>query len=257
MTKVVILAGGFGTRLSEMTSNIPKPMVPIGGLPMIHHIMSIYSNYGFDDFVIAAGYLSSSIKQYFIEYYHQSCDFTVNLSDGVVTNLYSAPTKNWRVTVVDTGLHTQTGGRVLKLREILENDTFMLTYGDGVSDLNIHNLLAFHARTGTIGTLTSVRPPARFGELTLSGDLVQMFQEKPRLDQGWINGGFFVFSPEIFDYIDGDVMLERQPLARLAKNNQLSAFKHDGFWQCADTLRDIKQLEGLVSSGKAPWLSND
>ena len=257
MTKVVILAGGLGTRLSELTSSIPKPMVPIAGKPILHHIMSLYSNHGFNDFVIATGYLSSSIKQYFIDYHHQSCDFTVDLSDGSVTNLRSSSKRDWRVTVVDTGLHTQTGGRLLKLRDILDKDIFMLTYGDGLSNVNIRNLLAFHKRRNTICTLTSVRPPARFGELSLSGHLVTQFQEKPHLDQGWINGGFFVCSPRIFDFIRDDVMLEREPLSELSSRGQLSAFRHEGFWQCADTLRDINQLEALAVAGSPPWLQYD
>jgi glucose-1-phosphate cytidylyltransferase len=251
--KVVILAGGFGTRLAEMTEAIPKPMVPVGGYPILWHIMNIYAAAGHSDFVIALGYKASLIKEYFLHYYSLNSDFTVDLASG--DHVYhSAPKLDWRVTLVDTGLDTMTGGRVRRLREHIGNEPFFLTYGDGVSDINLNALIKFHRTHGKIATVTAVHPAARFGELALDGDAVLSFKEKPQIGQGWINGGFFVLQPEFLDLIDNDSsVLEREPLERVAESGQLVAYRHEGFWQCMDTVRDRSYLEELWSTGRAPW----
>jgi glucose-1-phosphate cytidylyltransferase len=251
--KTVILAGGMGTRLQEETTLKPKPMVEIGGKPILWHIMKTYAVHGFREFVIALGYKGEVIKEFFLRYYYHSHDFTIRLADGDV-QAYQGDREDWTVHLVDTGLQTQTGGRVKRLAPVLANETFMLTYGDGVSNVNINELLAFHRQHGKLATVTAVRPPARFGGLSFEGDLVARFAEKPQVGEGWINGGFFVLEPGVLDYIAGDdTYFEREPLERLARDSQLVAFRHGDFWQCMDTLRDVRLLESLWESGKAPW----
>jgi glucose-1-phosphate cytidylyltransferase len=255
--KVVILAGGFGTRLAEYTESIPKPMVTVGGKPIIWHIMKHYAKYGYTEFVVACGYKSEAIKSFFANYYSSAADFTVDLSNGSVEIISEAPV-NWKVTLVDTGVGTLTGARIKQLQPIIGNEPFLLTYGDGLSDVNLTELVKFHKEKGTCITLTSVRPSARFGELTIENGIVSCFEEKPQLHSGWINGGFFVVEPEFFNFINEneDVMLEREPLTRAVESGQLSAYMHGGFWQCMDTKRDRDLLEKLWDSGSAPWVLN-
>lgn len=254
--KVAILAGGLGTRLGEETSIRPKPMVEIGGKPILWHIMKIYSYYGFNDFVILAGYKCEHIKHYFLNYYALMSDFTINLADNNLT-VHRNDAEPWNVTIVDTGVETLTGGRIKRAQKYLEDDTFMLTYGDGVSDVNIKNLLKFHKDQGKYATLTAVQPQGRFGVLDLDqNDMVVSFQEKPKNQStAWINAGFFVLEPEIFDYIkDGDQTIwERSPLMSLSKDQQLGAFKHNGFWHPMDMLKDKKDLNKMWDDGEAPW----
>lgn len=254
--KVVILAGGFGTRLSEYTKVIPKPMVEIGGKPILWHIMNHYAKYGYKDFVIALGYKGEVIKNYFLQYYALNNDFTIDLSNNHVDYVNERHT-DWKVTLVDTGQASLTGGRVKRLQPVIGNEDFMLTYGDAVSDVNIAELVKTHYQSGKLATVTAVHPAARFGELQLSGEgLVTSFKEKPQVNQGWINGGFFVLSPKIFDYIDGDrTTFEAEPLERLASEGQLKAYLHDGFWQCMDTVRDREKLNEMWETGNAPWKS--
>ncbi|MEO8391906.1 MAG: glucose-1-phosphate cytidylyltransferase [Chloroflexota bacterium] len=252
-TKVVILAGGLGTRLAEETSVRPKPMVEIGGKPILWHIMMQYAHYGFNNFVVALGYKGEVIKHYMTDYCSLQSDLTVNLGTGEVTRDTNAQL-DWMVELVDTGFATETGGRLKKLRDRLGDATFLMTYGDGVSNVNISDLLAFHRAHGKLATLTAVRPPARFGHLEFSGSQVTRFSEKSQTDVGWINGGFLVLEPEVIDYIDTDTTKwEREPLERLSDEGQLMAYKHDDFWQCMDTLRDKQLLEKLWESGEAPW----
>lgn len=255
--KVVILAGGFGTRLAEYTETIPKPMVTVGGKPIIWHIMKHYASYGFNEFVIACGYKADVLKSFFANYYSSAADFTVDMSNGKIDIISEAPV-DWKVTLVDTGIGTLTGARIKKLQSVIGNEPFMLTYGDGLSDINLSELVEFHKEKGTSITLTSVRPSARFGELTIEDGIVSSFEEKPQLHNGWINGGFFVVEPEFFDYIgeEDDVMLEREPLTCAVQEGQLAAYRHDGFWQCMDTKRDRDFLEKLWDSGSAPWVIN-
>jgi len=251
--KVAILCGGLGTRLAEETEVRPKPMVEIGGRPILWHIMQGYAARGFSEFVLALGYKAELIKRYFLEYHHAQRDLTVTLGSGAVT-VHAGPREDWTVHLVDTGPATQTGGRVKRLRPWLADGTFMLTYGDGVSDVDPRALLAFHRAQGRLVTLTAVRPPARFGGVAFEGDLVSEFVEKPQIGEGWINGGFFVMEPGVLDYLAGDeTYLERDPLERLAKDRQLAGYRHAGFWQCMDTLRDLRLLESLWESGRAPW----
>ena len=251
--KIVVLCGGLGTRLSEETDVRPKPMVEIGGRPILWHIMRGYAAHGFNEFVLALGYKSDVIKRYFLDYYHLQSHLTVSLMTGAVT-AHDGGREEWTVHLVDTGLNTQTGGRVKRLASWLGNETFMLTYGDGVSDVDVDALLRFHRRHRRIATVTAVRPPARFGGLAFKGELVSEFIEKPQIGEGWINGGFFVFEPGIFDYIKGDdTYLERDPLENLAEDGKLVAYRHDGFWQCMDTLRDVRLLAELWENGTAPW----
>jgi len=251
--KVIILAGGFGTRLSEYTDVIPKPMVTIGGRPILWHVMKTYAHFGYKDFYLALGYKSEVIKEYFLHYHSLNADFTVDLSSGVVQSHQTDET-DWRVTLVDTGRNTMTGGRIKRLRKFIDNEPFMLTYGDGVADIDIDSLVKFHKSHGKMVTLSAVRPAARFGDLEFNGDYVSSFQEKPQLHEGWINGGFFVCNPELFEMIDDDAqMLEREPLERVVNEGELMAFRHHGFWQCMDTKRDRDLLENLYSKG-APWL---
>ena len=248
-----MLAGGFGTRIAEYTELIPKPMVKIGNYPIIWHIMNIYSYYGYNDFVIALGYKSEVIKNYFLDYVSNTSDIYLDLKSGKVDQL-SKSKLDWKVTLVETGLNSMTGGRIKRLRKYIGDERFMCTYGDGVSNVNINDLVDMHKSKSKIATVTTVHPVARFGEVEIENDEVKSFAEKPQTGQGWINGGFFVFEPEIFDYIDNDeTVLEALPLENLAKNNQLSAFRHEGFWQCMDTIRDRKYLENLWQSNKAEW----
>ncbi len=251
--KVVLLAGGFGSRLSEYTDLIPKPMVAIGGKPILWHIMNRYSNFGFKDFIIALGYKSEVIKQYFLNYTSLNSDFSIDLSTGKIsTRSVSAP--DWSVTLVDTGIETMTGGRLKRLKSFIGNDTFMLTYGDGVSDIDIGRLLDFHKEHGKLATVSAVRPAARFGELEIADSRVTNFREKPQLEQGWINGGYFVLEPKFIDMIAGDsTLLEREPLERAAMQGELMAYRHEGFWQSMDTKREHQLLEKIWSEGKAPW----
>jgi len=251
--KVVILAGGLGTRLAEETDLRPKPMVEIGGIPILLHIMRIYARHGVRDFVIAGGYRSGMIKEYFRNFVIDNSDFEIDLSSGSHRLINGAAGYDWKVTVVDTGVETPTAERLLRLKSILNESRVFLTYGDGVSDVNMTALLDFHIKHGRLATVTAVHPPARFGSLDLEGDRVQRFSEKPQVEQGWINGGFFVLEPGALAYMSEGVMLEREPLERLAADNQLSAFRHEGFWQPMDTLRDKRLLENLWASGKAPW----
>lgn len=251
--KVVILAGGFGSRLSEFTDVIPKPMVPVGGKPMLWHIMNRYAKFGFTNFGVALGYKSEVIKSYFSNYANIGSDISVDLKTGKIVSLKNSDI-DWKVTLIDTGLNTKTGGRVKQMKHFVGNETFMVTYGDGLADIDIRKLITFHRSHGKLVTLTAVRPSARFGELQLNGDVVKKFEEKPQLDEGWINGGFFVIEPEFIDFIDGDdVMLEREPLEKAAELGELMAYRHEGFWQCMDTKRDNELLEDLWANG-APWI---
>lgn len=251
--RVVILAGGFGTRLQEETAVKPKPMVEIGGQPVLWHIMSIYAAYGFKEFVVALGYKGEVIKNYFLNYYHLRNGMSIHLGSGRV-DVHNGACEDWLVHLVDTGLHTQTGGRIKRLMPWVSDGTFMLTYGDGVANIDLPELIVLHKRHRKLATVTAVRPPARFGGMGFNGDIVESFKEKPYSAEGWINGGFFVLEPEVLDYIDGDeAIFEREPLERLAQDGQLVAYRHEGFWQCMDALRDVRLLEGLWESGKAPW----
>lgn len=254
--KVLLLAGGFGTRLSEETDLKPKPMVEISGKPILWHIMKIYSHYGFNDFVILLGYKGYVIKEYFANYYLHQSDVTLDLKNDRV-EIINSSTEPWRVTLLDTGLNTMTGGRVLRAKKIIGNEQFMLTYGDGVGDINIKNLLNFHNKHGKHLTLTSAQPDARFGALQIDqNNMVLSFQEKPKGDGSWINAGFFVCNPKVFSYIkNGDeTIFERDPLVNLAKDGQIYTYKHDSFWMPMDTLRDKNILNGLVNNGNAPWI---
>lgn len=249
---IVILAGGTGSRLSEETVIKPKPMVEIGERPILWHIMKIYTHYDFRDFYIALGYKGEVIKRYFWDMAHLEGDLFIRLGSGRVEN-HKAQPEDWNVHLVDTGVDSQTGGRVKRLQPYLSGETFMLTYGDGVSNIDLNRLLQFHRTQGRIATVTAVRPPARFGSLRFNGDLVERFEEKPQMGEGWINGGFFVCEPGIFEYIDGDeTNLEADTLRRLAADRQLAAYRHEGFWQCMDTLREKRMLESLWQ-GEKPW----
>lgn len=251
--KVVILCGGRGTRLQEETTYRPKPMLEIGGRPILWHIMKLYAAHGFNEFVIALGYKGDVIKDYFLNYRYRASSLTVRLGTGEIT-IQDGDCESWTVHLLDTGLDTQTGGRVKRAAEFIGNEPFMLTYGDGVANVDVKRLLAFHQRQGRLATVTAVRPPARFGGLSFSGDLVGEFVEKPQIGEGWINGGFFVLQPNIVDYIEGDsTIFEREPLERVAKEGQLGAYRHEGFWQCMDTLRDVRLLNNLWEGDNVPW----
>ena len=253
--KVVILAGGRGSRLSEETDSKPKPMVEIGGRPILWHIMKIYAQYGVEDFIICLGYQGARIKEYFYNYNLHSSDITVDLRTGVT--IHQSEAEDWRVTLVETGLETQTGGRLKKIRKYLGEDKFFcMTYGDAVADINVAAAIAFHRAHGKLATVTAVRPLARFGALHLAGDLVDRFEEKPAEESGLISGGFFVLSPNALDYVAGeDTLWERGPMEQLAADGQLMAYRHPGFWQPMDTLRDKNLLESLCDSGDAPWMT--
>jgi len=253
--KVVILAGGFGTRISEESHLKPKPMIEIGNMPIMWHIMKWYSHFGFNEFIICCGYKQHVIKEFFANYYLHHSDITFDFADSGKKIAHKESAEKWKVTVVDTGLYTMTGGRIKRIRKFLGNESFMMTYGDGVSDVDLDALLKFHKDHGLKATLTGVQPEGRFGVLDLEGDHIRSFREKSRDDMGWINGGFMVLEPEVIDYIDGDdTMFEREPLELLADKGQLACYKHKGFWQCMDTLRDKEKLEKLISANKAPWM---
>jgi len=251
--KVAILAGGLGSRLAEETEARPKPMVEIGNRPMLWHIMKIYSTFGFKDFIVALGYRGTYIKRWAIDYAALEDDFTVDVRGSSVQR-HGREAEDWRISLVETGLTTQTGGRVKRLGPHLGEGTFMLTWGDGVSDIDIDALVRFHRSHGRLATMTAVRPPARFGHIELDGDRIAEFSEKPQAAEGWINGAFFVLEPPVLDYIDDDMThFEREPLERLAAEGELMAYRHDGFWQCMDTIRDRVRLEELWTSGDPPW----
>jgi glucose-1-phosphate cytidylyltransferase len=253
--KAVILAGGYGTRLSEETSIKPKPMVEIGSKPILWHIMKIYSAHGINDFVICCGYKGYVIKEYFANYFLHSCDVTFSLRDNGMT-VHQNSAEPWQVTLVDTGEHSMTGGRLQRVKEHVSNETFCFTYGDGVADIDIASLIQFHKEQGTLATLTAAQPPGRFGAFTMKHDenRISAFHEKPDGDGAWVNAGFFVLEPGVFDYIDGDeTTWEKEPMERLAQEGEMSAYKHNGFWQPMDTLRDKHFLESMWQDNKAPW----
>jgi len=251
--KAVILAGGFGTRLGEETHLKPKPMIEIGNQPMLWHIMKIYSNYGINEFVICLGYKGHMIKEYFSNYFISNSDVTIDVEKNKI-DIHSSNVEPWKITLVDTGQNTMTGGRVKKIKEFVDNETFCLTYGDGLSDVNISKLINFHKQNKSIVTVTSIQPPGRFGALTLDGNKVTHFMEKPKGNSFWINGGFFVCEPKIFDYIENfDTVLEREPLQNLAKDGHLGAYKHNGFWHHVDTMIEKNKLNRIWNEGNAPW----
>ena len=251
--KVILLAGGFGTRLSEYTENIPKPMIRVGDDPILIHIMRHYAEYGHKEFFLALGYKARVIKEFFLNYKELNSDFLIDMNKGNI-KFYNSPKDNWVVSLIDTGIDTLTGGRLKRMKQYINNETFMLTYGDGVGNVNIDKLINYHKSHGKLVTMTAVRPAARFGELTIVDDKITSFKEKPQLEKGWINGGFFVMEPEFLDYIDDDnTMLERTPIEKATSEGQVMAYKHDKFWHCMDTKRDHELLEKLWSSGDRPW----
>lgn len=252
--KVVLLAGGFGTRISEESYLKPKPMIEIGEKPILWHIMKVYSHYGFNEFIVCAGYKQNVIKEWFANYYLHTSDITFDFTRDNHMTVHNNISEPWKVTIVDTGLNTMTGGRVKRIQNYIGNDTFMLTYGDGVSDVDVKKILDFHRKKGQIGTLTAVQPEGRFGVLDIENDNVQSFREKSKADSGWINAGFMVLEPEIFKYIEGDnTVFEKTPLETLAKEGELNVYKHKGFWQCMDTMKDKEKLETLWAENRAPW----
>ena len=251
--KVVIFCGGMGIRMGEATQRIPKPMIPIGGRPILWHIMRTYAACGFNEFVVALGYRGEVIKRYFLDYYYLRNSLSIDLRSNQI-QVQGSDCEDWIVHLRDTGLETQTGGRLRRIGDLLRGEAFMMTYGDGVSNVDPRKLLAFHRRHGKLATITAVRPPARFGGLVFDGDLVAEFSEKPQVGEGWINGGFFVLEPKVLDYIDADeTIFERSPLERLAADGQLVAYRHEGFWQCMDTLRDVRLLNSLCDGRLPPW----
>ena len=253
--KAVILAGGFGTRISEESHLKPKPMVEIGGMPILWHIMKWYSKFGINEFIICAGYKQNVIKEFFANYYLHKADVTFDFEHGGKIITHADHSEKWLVTVVDTGLNTLTGGRIKRVKDYIGGEPFLMTYGDGVSDVDVNAVIEFHKAHGHLATLTGVQPEGRFGVMDMEGDSILSFREKSKEDMGWINGGFMVLEPEVLDYIDGDqIMFEREPLERLAQDRQLDCYKHEGFWQCMDTLRDKERLEALIATGKAPWM---
>jgi glucose-1-phosphate cytidylyltransferase len=252
--QTVILAGGLGTRLAEETSIRPKPMVEIGDRPILHHILDLYDGYGFNEFVLALGYLGPMIKRYVMDWSALSGNVSVSLADGQVTR-DGAPNRNWKVSLIETGRATETGGRLKRCAPHLRRETFMLTYGDGLSSVDLKAVVAFHRQHGKLATVTAVHPPARWGEMELEGDRVSSFAEKSQVRQGWINGGFMVFEPAVLDRIDSDhTVLERDVLTALAAEGELCAYRHEGFWQAMDTLRDVRTLTALWESGSPPWV---
>lgn len=252
--KTVILAGGYGTRLSEETEARPKPMVDIGGMPVLWHIMKIYSHYGFNEFIVCLGYKGYVIKEFFANYFLHRSDVTIDLKDNSF-QFHQSTAEPWKITLVETGLNTMTGGRIKRIAPYLDKEPFMLTYGDGVADVKIPELLKFHREGKRLATVTAVEPPGRFGALDIQGERVLSFKEKPAGDNARINGGFFVLEPQVLDYIEGDgTFFEREPLVNLAKAGQLGAWRHEGFWQPMDTLRDKLYLNSLMAEGKAPWM---
>lgn len=256
--KVLILAGGFGTRLSEETSILPKPMVEVGGRPILWHIMKSYSHFGFNDFIILLGYKGYTIKEFFANYFLHQSDVTIDLSTGQMS-IHKNSSEPWKVTLLDTGLNTMTGGRIRRAKDMIDGETFLLTYGDGVCDINIASLVKFHKSHGKLITMSSVQPEGRFGAIEISSDnLISNFHEKPKGDGAWINAGFFVCEPPVMNYIAGDATIfENEPLEKLASEGQLVAYKHEGFWKCMDTQRDKVQLNDLWNSGKASWKTWD
>lgn len=255
--KVGILAGGYGSRLAEETEIKPKPMVEIGGHPILWHIMKLYSHYGFNDFAIALGYKGDVIKKYMVGLHSLSSNMTVDTKNGHVST-HGGEAPDWKVDLIETGQDTMTGGRIKRLAPYMGGETFMMTWGDGVSSINLQELLAFHRAHGKLATLTAVRPPARYGHLEFEGDHIRQFTEKPQTAEGWINGAFFVLEPEVAEYIDGDeTQFEHEPLERLAAEGQLMAYRHDGFWQCMDTLREKHILENYWAGGNPPWKTWD
>lgn len=253
--KVVLLAGGYGTRISEESHLKPKPMIEIDGQPILWHIMKSYSYYGFNEFIICAGYKQHIIKEYFADYYLHRSDITFDFSAENKITIHNNVAEPWKVTVVDTGLNTMTGGRIKRVKDYIGNEPFMMTYGDGVCDIDLRKLLEFHKAHGKLATMTAVQPGGRFGTLEIEDDnRISRFAEKRKEDGGWINGGFMVLEPQVIDYIkDDSTTFEREPLERLSRENQLVAYRHDGFWQCMDTLRDKMLLESLLEKGQAPW----
>jgi glucose-1-phosphate cytidylyltransferase len=251
--KVILLAGGLGTRLSEYTETLPKPMVQIGGKPILWHIMKTYAHFGHKDFYVALGYKAEVIKDYFLHYRTLNADFTVDLGTGGV-NSHQLDEVDWKVTLVNTGQDSMTGGRVKRMKPFIGNETCLLNYGDGLSNVDLDQLIKFHKSHGKLVTVTAVHPGARFGELEIKGEQVTSFQEKPQTRQGWINGGYFVIEPKFFELIEGDqTILEREPLEHIAQMGELMAYQHEGFWQCMDTKRDRDNLEEFWRSGKVPW----
>jgi len=251
--KVIILAGGFGTRLSEYTESIPKPMVTIGGKPILWHIMNTYAKFDHKDFYVALGYKADVVKEYFLNYRALNSDFTVDLSNGDIAE-HQKDIVDWKVTLVDTGLNSMTGGRVKRMESFIGKEAFLITYGDGVADINIDALVKFHKSHGKMVTVTAVHPGARFGALGMNDNIVNSFKEKPQVNQGWINGGYFVIEPEFFDLIEGDsTIMEKSPLEKVVQMGELMAYQHNGYWQCMDTKRDRDHLEELWDTGKAPW----
>ena len=254
--KVVLLAGGFGTRISEESHLKPKPMIEIGNAPILWHIMKTYSHYGFNEFIICAGYKQNYIKEYFANYYLYKSDVTFDFTNDNSMIVHNSELEPWKVTIVDTGLNTFTGGRIKRIAKYVENETFLMTYGDGVCDIDILKLVEFHRAHGKKATMTAVQPGSRFGTMEIGADdRIQSFAEKSKTAAGWINGGYMVLEPAVFDYIYGDeTIFERSPMEQLAKEGEMVAYKHDGFWQCMDTLRDKNYLEELINAGEAPWM---
>ena len=254
--KVVLLAGGLGTRISEESHLRPKPMIEIGGQPILWHIMKEYSHYGFNEFIICAGYKQQVIKEYFNEYYLHRSDITFDFSQENAKIIHSNAAEPWKVTIVDTGLNTLTGGRIKRVRDYIGDETFMMTYGDGVCDINIQKLLEFHKQGRKKATMTAIQPGGRFGTLEIDKEnVIESFAEKRKEDGGWINGGYMVLEPEVIDYIEGDyTTFEREPLEQLSEEGELLAYKHEGFWQCMDTMRDKQQLEEMIENKTAPWM---
>lgn len=252
--KTVILAGGFGTRISEESRFKPKPMIEVGGMPVLWHIMKEYTRYGYREFIICAGYKQEVIKKWFADYFIYNSDITFDFSQGNQMTVHNSYTEDWKVTIVDTGLNTMTGGRIKRVKSYIGNETFMMTYGDGVADIDIGKLVETHRKHGKLATLTAVQPEGRFGVMDMEGDQIKSFREKSQTDVNWINGGYMVLEPEVLDYIAGDeTSFEREPLERLAQEGQLVSYRHKGFWRCMDTLQDKQRLEELWNSGHAPW----